>query len=508
MAQKTNMTTNNIKTKRDELLDNMLKYFTKEEQNNLKECTHEFEKKLNFEKRANTPCVLVAYSGGKDSSYVVAYIRLIQLFLHNQTEHTFKLRVVTYRHTGVPKATMENIHRVYSSLNFYDDPDVEMLLYDEDEVSLFDKDKPTSVFVKNKNKKDILMMGHLTKGDGRPTFCNACNLSYIHSVVLAAGLNGCYADIFITGDSAHEMKDYCLWVRKLAKQLVPKNQKINTDFCGFRGYKSIRKIAKQYYKNIYKDQHEEDVVQNNNAYNDPDCNPELFSIYDYTNYESGDHWDFLTKFLGFQFDDLAFSFTESDCANPALMAHIRALKAEHVHQRNYEDGILDYFQLVIKIMKAKNIPDHLILKSITAYLVDSGMQKMRQRIQSFAEETCGLLEQHFICMVFSPFTQQGLHLELFLKQEYPALCSNLPEFHCLLIGKKRSSKDSKFEKLLIEISGLSLTDLRVLYKSQTSLPAEGKTIINQILQHDPNKMIIDTRHSTHGPIVQELISGR
>lgn len=72
--------------------------------------------------------VFVAYGGGKDSSYMVAFVRFLQLLIFLEHHDTFHLRVATNRHSGMPMAVMENIHRVYCALGMYKDSDVALLL--------------------------------------------------------------------------------------------------------------------------------------------------------------------------------------------------------------------------------------------------------------------------------------------------------------------------------------------------------------------------------------------
>jgi hypothetical protein len=144
--------------------------------------------------------VLIAYGGGKDSSYMLAFVRLVQLIIHRIYGRTFRMRVATNRHAGMPRAVMENIDRVYRALGLFGDPDCELLVIDGDRVSVFDVDLPQSPDVVRRNRTDILMTGHRTGGDARPTFCNACNLSMVNSFGLAAGYDG-GVDLIVTGDS-------------------------------------------------------------------------------------------------------------------------------------------------------------------------------------------------------------------------------------------------------------------------------------------------------------------
>src|SRR3954471_14928002 len=164
--------------------------------------------------------VLVAYGGGKDSSYTLAFVRAMQLILYRVHGSTFRLRVATNRHAGMPRAVLANVDREYQALGLYDDPDCELLLIDGNEVAPFDVDTPQREAVVRRNRLDVLMTGHRTFADGRPTFCNACNLSVMNSFGLAAGY-GDGADLIITGDSMQEQRQYTFWVGRLSRRLAP-----------------------------------------------------------------------------------------------------------------------------------------------------------------------------------------------------------------------------------------------------------------------------------------------
>lgn len=121
--------------------------------------------------------LMVAYGGGKDSSYTVSLIRAVQLHLNVLHGRTFFLRIANMRHAGVPDAVMANIDRVYRALHLYDDPRVEMLVVDHQQIRPFERHLPFPEQVRAMNRFDVLMNGHRTAGDGRPTFCNSCNLA-------------------------------------------------------------------------------------------------------------------------------------------------------------------------------------------------------------------------------------------------------------------------------------------------------------------------------------------
>ena len=182
-------------------------------------CSARLEAALPHTERLDRNLVMVAYGGGKDSSYTLAFVRAMQLILFRAYGTTFRLRVATNRHAGMPRAVLENVERAYLALQLTTDPDCELLLIDGNEVTPFDVDAPQRADVIRRNRLDILMTGHRTFADGRPTFCNACNLSVFNSFGVAAA-HGDGADVIITGDSQQEQRQYTAWVSKLARRLA------------------------------------------------------------------------------------------------------------------------------------------------------------------------------------------------------------------------------------------------------------------------------------------------
>lgn len=449
--------------------------------------------------------VLVAFGGGKDSAYTMAFVRAMQLELHRERGSSFAMRVVTNRHAGMPLAVMENVGRTFAALGIEPDPGCEALLVDGDVVRPFRVEEPRPPELVARNRLDILLAGHRTLADGRPTFCNACNLSVANSFGLAAGHDG-GVDVIITGDSPNEQRTYLAWIRGLAKRLgvTPR-----PGAAGFGGLLStLDEIGKVYYGQIHGGEASAEVEGRRVASEVPAA-LRFFSIYEDTAYESGDHWDLLTGFLGFAFDRLAFSFTESDCANPALMAHLRGLKAERLFGRAYEEGLGEYVEFALELMRGKEIPEPLIEEVAARYRGPGANERMRAAMEEYAEDAFGFTESELVCMVFSPFVGEGERLEAFLAQEHPGLAPALIEIQALLggVGEPREAEPAA---ALERLSGLTLAQLRTLF-AQPSPPADGirdDGVFGTILERDPHKATIRTRHHAGGPVIEELISGR
>ncbi|MBP2326478.1 hypothetical protein JOF56_006863 [Kibdelosporangium banguiense] len=446
--------------------------------------------------------VMVAYGGGKDSSYTLAFVRAMQLLLFREHGTTFQMRVATNRHAGMPRAVMENIDRAYQALQLADDPDCELLLIDGNEVSAFDVDSPQREHVVRRNRLDILMTGHRTFADGRPTFCNACNLSVINSFGVAAA-HGDGADLIITGDSQDEQRQYSAWVSRLSRRIAPSGKNVSGTGFG-RLLSHVDGIAQSYFTDI----HGPEAVEERRVTSDVPERMRFFSIYSETAYRAGDHMSLLTDFLGFAFDDVAFSFTESDCGNPALMAHLRGLKCERVYKRSYDEGLAEYVDFALGLMREKDFPPELVEHMRARYDSPDAATRMRRAAADYAMETFGLTEEQLVCLVYSPFAEKAVGLAQFLENEHPALAGQVDAIQALLAND--SLEDARLTVDLCRISGLELPQLRVLHGRSLRRPgrdAQGEAI-DAVLAGDPHKAVIRTRHAPGGPNTLEQISGR
>ena len=475
-------------------------------------CSAKLQAALPDPRRLDRNLVMVAYGGGKDSSYTLAFVRAMQLILFRVYGSAFRLRVATNRHAGMPRAVLENVDRAYRALRLSTDPDCELLLIDGHEVSEFDVDAPQRERVVRRNRLDILMTGHRTFADGRPTFCNACNLSVVNSFGLAAAY-GEGADVIITGDSQEEQREYAVWVGRLARQLAPGTRGAPRN--GLAGLLTrIDRIAQAYFTDIYGEDAEE-MIPSRRVTTDVPERLRFFSIYSDTEYTSRDHLELLTGFLGFEFDDVAFSFTESDCGNPALMAHLRGLKCERVFRRSYHEGLDEYVRFALDLMRKKDFPPELVERMRRRYEGPEAAARMRQAVGGYALEVFGLTEEQLICMAYSPFAGQGAGLAEYLDREQPKLADRVVQIRALLAdGADLGGADLGGADLAGElgrISGLEPRQLRVLYSSPVKRldgNGAGLEVIDAVLAGDPHKAVIRTRHAPDGPDTIEQISGR
>lgn len=498
-------TTQLVQDADEQVYRTLCSYLTAEERQGVLAVAAAITERLGGVELLASRCVMVAYGGGKDSSYTVAFMRAVQLQLQRRYGTTFRLRVANMRHAGVPYAVMRNIHRVYERLELFDDERVELVMVDHDEVGLFERDRPLPTRVRDINRTDILMNGHVSRGDGRPTFCNSCNFSVASFYGLACWWRG-GVDVVITGDSRKEQKQYYAWIMRLG-------QKYGVDVGlhagqGFHGLLSVlSQLAERYYRELYGSSQPTTVAARQVHAGHAVRIPDFVSIYDHVSYRVNDHWSLVVDFLGFEFDELAFSFTESDCANPALMAHLRGLKAEHVDKRAYGEGIGEYLTLAQQLMRKKEIPPLLIDKIMARYEGEAGVRRMRERMTEYAEAAHGLTTDHLICLVYSPFVNRGERLFRYAADLRPQWAPRLAAMHELLGGGNPAGSDW-LRNEMETASGLDLDNLRQLYR-RAAVDFNGEqSLIAVIRRNDPHKGYVSSRDPATGRPRTELISGR
>jgi hypothetical protein len=322
--------------------------------------------------------------------------------------------------------------------------------------------------------------------------------------------------VIITGDSTDEQRTYLRWMARVARRVgastaLSRTVTSQTSECSnFIG--TANRIADKYFTEIYGPGAAADIKARIVTADVP-AGMLFFSIYEDTEYASGEHWDLLTKFLGFKFDDIAFSFTESDCGNPALMAHMRGLKCQYIYNRSYGEGVLEYVDFALSLMRDKHFPNFLIEKARARYESPEGIEHMRQLMVQYSADAFDLSDEQLLCMLYAPFGDKGAGLDRYLADLHPELAPRATEINELLANENALADSADLGDTLERLSGLELSYLRRLYGSpvkrhDSAVKDLGLDVIGAILDGDPHKAIIKTQHSPQGPVVTELISGR
>ena len=441
--------------------------------------------------------ILLAHGGGKDSSYTLALLRAAQLSIAARSPATFTLRVATFRHPGVTHAVMNNIHRAYSALFLYDDPRVELLMVDRDQVQPFHHQTAISGASRDRHRSTLLMNAHLTAGDCRATFCNQCYLG-LGDLYQRASRWGQGVDLLVSGDSAREHKQYLAW---LLRVLQPPGERRRPRVMDLASLTQACAGLRRDYQVQLRDPESTPVTPG-----PAPARPTLFiGLHDLIGSPLQSRWALLQEFLGFRFDDLSFHFSESDCANPLLMAHLRGLHAEHVRGLNYAVGIGEYLQLAEVLMRKKQMPAHLITQALSAYGTEHKISARRGLAAAYAQDAFGLNEAHLVCLLFAPFAGQGKGLETYLRQMHPGMLVAIGDLHRALMAQPASEQAMQW---LTRISGLSMLSLQALYRMQGVDFNDPGNLIARVRSGDPDKHRVTVIDFSTGESAKVLLSGR
>jgi len=452
--------------------------------------------------------ILVGYGGGKDSTWVIAFIRLVQLLCKEEYSQTFKIRVISMNHMGMPKQVLLNMDSVYRILGFYNNEEISMDIFSYRYREKFSTDYEIPASIKMMLRTDILMSGHRSHGNPRATFCSTCNLHMIGSVLSSIDND---TDFILTGDSLDELKVYAQWLNNVFQKFDLKgNSKKNRNS---KFVKKIYKLSYQFFANLLPENDKSLKERLPITHSMQHSVPLIISIFGFTKYDCEKHWNFLTKFLGFKFFSETLNFTESDCQHPLLMAHLRGLTAE-IDGRGYEQGIREYLQLANKLMKEKRFPKKLILIINKRYSGKKGIDKMKTMAIDYSEDTLEISEKQLRCMIYSPFANHAENLFKYINDTAPELIKKFG------IRKEKIELDkimnnTELMQFLEICSGLKEEQIMKLYNSdllgRNIKPSKNRRckdcFFNILLEKDPHKREISYM-SMMGIKVTEMIYGR
>lgn len=398
--------------------------------------------------------VLVAHGTGAGSSYTLALLRAAQLTLAGRAPRTFHLRVATLRHAGMTQAALDTLHRGYSALFLHDDPRVELLMVENQQVLPFNHLRPASGIARDTSRRNLLMVGHLTSGDLRQALCNDAYLALGDFYQRVTTWNG-GVHALVSGDSSRKQRAYLAWLKKAALSAgvaVPARQPLVLSGLFAR----MDEWSTGYYHDVYGEHYD--------AADTPDKDDHRHLAYigiadlmEAVDYPSG---PLLQQFLAYQPDEFGFHFSQPTYVNPLLMAHLHGLQAECLRELDYAQGASGFVQQATLFMRRKQMGEHLIAQAATP--------DGRVLSAGYAQEQFGLDENQLNCLICSPFIRHGERLESFLRQCHPGMLVALPELHKALQGKPVAEMLAQWA---IDISGLPINLLQHLYRKRSATAA-------------------------------------
>ncbi|AZE89312.1 hypothetical protein [Pseudomonas orientalis] len=396
--------------------------------------------------------VLLAHGGGEVSSYTLALLRAAQLSIAGRAPKTFHLRVATLRHAGMTQATLDSLNEGYSALFFHDDPRVELLMVENQEVQPFHHQRPASSIGREVSQRNMLMIGHLTSGDARATLCNDTYLALGDFYQRVSTWNGGVHAV-VSGDSPRKQSQYLAWLKRAALGAgvtVPPRRHASLNILFAR--------MQEWSIGCYRDLYGEHYVEADNPDRGGNRHLAYIGVADLLVEVDIASAPLLTVFLAHKPDPFDFHFSHPDYPNPLLMAHLHGLQAQCLRELSYEEGVEAFVRQARDAMGHRKIPESLI----------DEMSSHDGRVLSttYARGFFGLDEGQLTCLLFSPFIHHGERLEGYLRQCHPGMLVGLPELHKALQGKPAADM---LQQWLIDTSGLPLPLLQHLYRKRPQL---------------------------------------
>lgn len=363
--------------------------------------------------------ILLAFGGGKDSSWTLAYVRLMQLILKARLGRTFHLHTIFVAHPGVPPGVFENVRCVLAALGADRSGDLRVVSTTLGGVPVPLEFGAIGDGLTRAFKQEVLVGGHLAQGNGRETFCNGCNFLMVGGVARYIVEQGGTIDWVITGDSRNEVVLYWKWVQKTARSFgLERIEKERASWSSFFG--KMSEISESYYLGLLG---ERDPRISPHVFPNVEAKafepPNYFCVFEETRYEYWMHEHVLTDFLGFRLREDSFNFTESDCRNPMLMAHLRGLLADF-EGRGYISGVREYLRLATFLMERKAYSSEMIALALDPYRDDAGILQRGREAEEHAQRQYGITADQLRGMVASPVADEMVRLEAFMQWNYPA----------------------------------------------------------------------------------------
>ena len=348
------------------------------------------------------------YGVGKDSSTVMTGVRIIQLMILEEYGVTFYNEPL---HDEVPQSegVYDNMRRGLEKLQMLDDPWVRIkFVVDRNVIQWKQGDAfppPLPQALKDRERANILVNGHTFSAQGRQTFCGDCNMGLAGFTVDAITADG-GVDIYMSGDALEEINAQARRdvPRMLEKFNIPKPEWEEGMTIDGYVFKMLDMLGRKRAEIVHgtKDAVEAGSVDYKKITGDTIYMP----FFNKTLRHASKDRMHLFETIGLKFDTVMFGFTETDCGNPRLMAHLFGLIGEHAHGWNYADSVRFYAEThVIPIMKEKEFPEELMQEMSRLYFSDEALAKTRRDIEQWALKNYGLTHENLVAMVYAPFTQ-------------------------------------------------------------------------------------------------------
>jgi len=444
--------------------------------------------------------VLLAYGGGKDSTLVLLFLKYVQELFLRKSRSPFKLHILVHVHPGMGRSVLENIYNVFRKLGLDTDTYVDIAFKSKGmnlDVKKFMNeyfDSGTVLLnsmIKSVFRREVLLLGHLSRGLGRHTFCYTCNLDMVRTIIDYTYDKNGEIDFVVSGDSAGEQESHVRWLNTVFSFINKKTIDIKDRSYGTESFfKDFIKLHNLFESCLGVSAKRRDADKQIGVY------PELFKIYKYVDLTlSPEFISLLDRGLEFKFHEESFNFSETDCFYPAVMALMAEMRGEDDCARYLKAHI----NHVSEIMDSKRFPLHLTDAAKSKYNPNIE-DDWKKKIMRYLSDMLDIDEKKLKAVVYSPFIEGGRRLQDFLDANGINLKKNIVIGYIknentslvdYIKGRITVSDDDgkKIEKFLDEWIGLSRDDVKKILNSYKH--AEEYELLEKIASGDPYVKDVD-----------------
>ena len=369
-----------------QVLQRLIGYFNREERTALQLLVQQIVVAAGGMEQVGDYKILVAHGGGEVSSYTLAMLRAAQLTIAGRAPRTFHLRVATLRYAGMTEGRLNSLNQGYGRLFLHDDPRVELLMVENQEVLPFNALRPASALGREASQRNMLMVGHLSAGDCRATLCSDTYLALGDFYQRVTTWNG-GVHALVSGDTPRKQGQFLAWLKNTSQGAgVDVTEAWPSSLTGL--FARMEELSMGYYREVYG----EHYVAHENPSKTGYRHLSYIGVADLLDGVDLPSSPMLTEFMAFAPDPLGFHFSHPAYSNPLLMAHLRGLQAQCLRDLDYEEGVQGFLQQAAHYLSRMRMPE--------SVLAEAGTREGRIQASTYAQQFFGHDETQLICLLF------------------------------------------------------------------------------------------------------------
>ena len=354
--------------------------------------------------------LLVLHAGDARSAGLLAVLRAAQLSIALRGTDTFRLRVVVGSQPNLRDEVLRLHERAFSALFLQDDPRVQLLMLNGDQVVPFRAHGREAGNGSPRDREALLLFGHLTGGRPEALLGSRLQLQMADAIGQVLALPE-PASALVTALPATLRRRYLAWSRA-SLRAAGEGAVNGAQHCLDALSGSLARLHLQACAPL---QRRELPDQGEGA------RPQLRLIVVDDLLHPGSEGMRLAQMLGCAEHSAGAGNALSAFIDPVPLAYLQGLQSQ--------DGM-------------------------------AISQSWREQAKVLFQQGYGVGDTQLICLLDTPFIERGRNLERFVKVHHPSMRVALPYLHQALQG--RPCPDAVM-KWLIDTSGLNLAQLRALY---------------------------------------------